>query len=130
MRIDAARRQGEDHVHVIVGKGNHSVNHVAKIKPAVEELCTQQGLEWRMEHNEGRIFINLKGQGMGGMPPPGQVQPAYGGYQQQPQPHYGNQQQQHGDGHTGKPQQGFDEQEVKQAMGILRKCVKTCCTVM
>jgi hypothetical protein len=37
---------GQNHLHVIVGKGNHSVNHVQKIKPRVEQVCQQLGLQY------------------------------------------------------------------------------------
>lgn len=131
-RIEAGRARNEDHLHVIVGKGNHSINRVAVLKPAIEELCTQQGLEWRLEHNEGRIFINLRGHATGGMPAPGNV----GGYTPQQQPHYGggqqhqNQQQHGGGGHNGKPQHDFNINDAKQAVGILTKVYRACCTVM
>ncbi|KAI4098784.1 MAG: hypothetical protein LQ339_006284 [Xanthoria mediterranea] len=60
-RIRYARSHGETHLHVIVGKGNHSYNHIQKIKPRVEELCREQGLQYATEHNAGRIYINLQG---------------------------------------------------------------------
>jgi DNA-nicking Smr family endonuclease len=36
--IVQARRRGSAEVRLIVGKGLHSAGHVAKIKPAIEEL--------------------------------------------------------------------------------------------
>ena len=36
--IAAAQRSGQTEMRIIVGKGIHSQNHVAKIKPAVEDL--------------------------------------------------------------------------------------------
>merc|ERR1711964_290488 len=38
-RIRYAQQNGQTHLHVIVGKGNHSANHVQKIKPRVEQVC-------------------------------------------------------------------------------------------
>ncbi|KAL8886744.1 MAG: hypothetical protein Q9215_005573 [Flavoplaca cf. flavocitrina] len=60
-RIRYARSHGETHLHVIVGKGNHSYNHIQKIKPRVEQVCREQGLQYATEHNAGRIYINLQG---------------------------------------------------------------------
>ncbi|KAL7276141.1 hypothetical protein RUND412_000874 [Rhizina undulata] len=60
-RLTAAKGRGEDHLHVIVGKGNHSVNHVAKLKPAVENLCRKHGLQFDQdEGNGGRLYVRLK----------------------------------------------------------------------
>ena len=118
----------------IVGKGNHSPNHIQKIKPKVEEICRELGLQYATEANAGRMYINLQGgeavmpehlkahhgggyhQGYGG--------PGYGQQQQQqqqqpqgyqggntyPQMNYqqgggGQQQQYHGGGGGGQQQQ-------------------------
>ncbi|KAL8707051.1 MAG: hypothetical protein Q9220_007836 [cf. Caloplaca sp. 1 TL-2023] len=54
-RIRYAQSTGQTHLHVIVGKGNHSVNHIQKIKPRVEQICQEQGLQYATEHNAGRI---------------------------------------------------------------------------
>ncbi|KAL6715491.1 hypothetical protein ACLMJK_006452 [Lecanora helva] len=60
-RIRYAQSTGQTHLHVIVGKGNHSPNHIQKIKPKVEQICRELGLQYSTEHNAGRIYINLKG---------------------------------------------------------------------
>lgn len=39
--ITAGQRSGLQELRVITGKGNHSVNHQAKIKPAVEILMNK-----------------------------------------------------------------------------------------
>lgn len=52
----------------IVGKGNHSVNHIQKIKPRVEQICQELNLQYVTEQNEGRMYINLQG-GPAVMPP-------------------------------------------------------------
>jgi hypothetical protein len=86
-RIRYAQQHGQTHLHVIVGKGNHSVNHVQKIKPRVEKVCQELGLQYQTEQNEGRMFINLQGGPVGNMPPPPQFGGGYqggsGGGQQQ-----------------------------------------------
>lgn len=130
-RIRAAQSRGQEHLHAIVGKGNHSTGHVQKIKPKVEELCRELGLKYRTEENAGRIYINLQG----GEP----LQPGQhgGGQQQQQQQHgghsHGGQQQHGGQQHGG--QQGQQQSEMDDLVGkllprILKKLEKACCTVM
>ena len=60
-RIRYAQSHGETHLHVIVGKGNHSTDHIQKIKPRVEQICQELGLQYNTEENEGRMYINLQG---------------------------------------------------------------------
>lgn len=140
-RIKAARQRGETHLHVIVGKGNHSKNHVQKIKPRVEQVCRELGLQYRTEENEGRMFVNLQGGGVDHMPPPPHA-PGYpgghggqqhggqygGGHGQQ----HGGQQhggQQHGGQHQQHGQNDEIEQMVKKGLPKLLKKLG-CCTVM
>jgi DNA-nicking Smr family endonuclease len=154
-RIRACRARGESHLHVIVGKGNHSVGHVQKIKPRVEQVCRELGLQYRTEENEGRIFVNLQGGEVGHMPPP-PVAPGYpggqhagggyggghGGQQHGGQQHggqhggygqqHGGQQhggQQHGGQHQQQGQNDEIEQMVKKGLPKLLKKLG-CCTVM
>lgn len=158
-RIRYAQSTGQDHLHVIVGKGNHSPGHIQKIKPKVEEICQELGLQYATEENAGRMYVNLRGgpavmpehlkakhgggyhQGYGG--------PGYGQQQQQQQPqgyqggntypqmNYqqgGGQQQQYQGGGGGQQQQDPNaeiEAEVKKYLPqVLRMCQKQCCTVM
>lgn len=124
-RIKYAQSTGQTHLHVIVGKGNHSVNHIQKIKPRVEQVCQELGLQYHTEHNEGRMYINLTG---GPAEPPQN----YGGQS----PHAGQQhhggQQHGGQPHHRPPQQQFDqEQQADQELErSLLKCLKGCCVVM
>lgn len=139
-RIKAARGRGETHLHVIVGKGNHSVNHVQKIKPRVEQVCRELGLQYKTEANEGRIFVNLQGGSVDHMPPPPNA-PQYGsGYpgqhggqqhagQQHGGQHYGGGQQQHGGQSQQQGQNDEIEQMVKKGLPKLLKKLG-CCTVM
>jgi FtsZ-interacting cell division protein ZipA len=66
---------------VIVGKGNHSTDHIQKIKPRVEQVCRELGLQYYTEENEGRIYVNLQGAGH---------QPQGYDYEQHQQPHHEN----------------------------------------
>ncbi|KAI5840516.1 smr domain-containing protein [Morchella snyderi] len=119
-RLRAARQRGDDHIHVIVGKGNHSAGGVTKIKPAVEKLLRAQGLQFNSEQNEGRILVQLRegggaGQGSGG----------YGGHQQQQQQqnyqqggryqkHQQQQQQQQQQHHQQQQQHQHQQQQYPQ----------------
>lgn len=140
-RIRYAKSTGQTHLHVIVGKGNHSAAHIQKIKPRVEQICQQEGLQYRTEPNEGRIYINLTGGPATDMPPIGQGYPQqqaqYGGGQQQQQ--YGGQQEYHGgqQQYQGQGQgqgQGQDDEVEKLVMKflprIMRKLEQNCCVVM
>jgi hypothetical protein len=139
-RIKYAKSTGQTHLHVVVGKGNHSPDHIQKIKPRVEQICQREGLQYNTEPNEGRIYINLTGGPATSMPPVGQGYPQqqyqYGeqqGYpgmqqqQQQPPPQqYGGQQQY---------QYGGQQQQYGTAQGQdddVEKLVKKfcCCVVM
>merc|ERR1711964_83124 len=113
-RIRYAQQNGQTHLHVIVGKGNHSANHVQKIKPRVEQVCRELGLQYATEENAGRMYVNLAG-GPAVMPPAGQQQ------------HHG-QQQQH-----GNQQNGQNDEMEKLAKKLLPKLLKKlagCCVVM
>lgn len=39
-----------------MGKGNHSTDHVQKLKPRVEQVCRELGLQYATEENSGRIY--------------------------------------------------------------------------
>lgn len=116
-RIREAQRQGQSHLHVVVGRGNHSPGHVQKIKPRVEQVCRDLGLQYQTENNEGRIYINLQGGPPGG-----------GGYPQQQQPQYQG-------GYPGQQQyggaQGPQGDEVEKLVtSCLPRFLKHCCTIM
>lgn len=146
-RIKYAQSTGQNHLHVIVGKGNHSPGHIQKIKPRVEQVCRELNLQYHTEPNEGRIYVNLTGGqvdmgavqswqgyqgnyggGYGGQqqypggPPQHhqQQQQPYqqqGGYQQQQQPSYQPPQQQQ------QQQGGGDGDIVSQIFRALKKCL-------
>lgn len=117
-RIRHAQATGQSHLHVIVGRGNHSTGRVQKIKPRVERLCQELGLDYATEENDGRIYVDLKG-GRVGAPPPLPEQPAghepgyAGGHQQRPPQHH----------QRPPPQQQEEEFDI---FG----CIKGCCLVM
>ncbi|GAD98390.1 Smr domain protein [Paecilomyces variotii No. 5] len=135
-RIKYAKAHGQNHLHVIVGKGNHSVNHIQKIKPRVEQVCQQLGLQYATEDNAGRIYVNLTGgpadmpqyDDHGQYPGPGAgYHPSHPSHQQ---PHHYPQQQPHQQ-HQQPQQQDEIEQLVEKVLPrVLRKLEKACCTIM
>ncbi|KAJ5291688.1 hypothetical protein N7478_000939 [Penicillium angulare] len=134
-RIKYAKSHGQNHLHVIVGKGNHSVNHIQKIKPRVEQVCQELGLQYATEDNAGRIYVNLTG-GEAVMPEYPQHQQSHGQYPGQQQSHSGGYQQHQGQ-HQGQQQQQQQQQpdELEQVVNavlpkIMRKLEKACCVVM
>ena len=129
-RIRDAQARNQTHLHVIVGRGNHSANHVQKLKPRVEQLCQELGLQYRTEENEGRIYVNLQGHEISEMPPlpSGQTSNGYGGGK-----HTGKQQ--HGQQHPRPPAEEPQQQEQPQDLEskIVSKIVRKlgdCCVVM
>ena len=137
-RIRADQANGQTHLHVIVGKGNHSTGHVQKIKPKVEELCQELGLKYRTEENAGRMYINLQGGEPLGPGDEGYHGGGGSGYpahhQQQQQHHGGQQQQQHHQQQQHQQQQNQGDEVAqfveKQLPWLLRKLEKHCCVVM
>ncbi|GFF51898.1 smr domain-containing protein C11H11.03c [Aspergillus udagawae] len=128
-RIKYAKAHGQTHLHVIVGKGNHSANHVQKIKPRVEQVCRELGLQYATEENAGRMYVNLTG-GPAEMPPSTGHGHGQGyGHGQQPHQQYPGQQPHHQQ--QGGPQQDEIEQVVNAILPrVLRKLEKACCTIM
>jgi len=112
-RIRYAQQNGQTHLHVIVGKGNHSENHIQKIKPRVEQICQELGLQYATEANAGRMYINLQG-GPAVMPNYPQA-PGYGSQQHHGGGHQ-SQQHQGGNGYQGSQQYG-GQQEGQQYGG-------------
>lgn len=61
-RVMNGIRTNEPHLRVIVGKGLHSQSGVAKIKPAVEQLCQEANLRDSVDKkNAGVLIIELQG---------------------------------------------------------------------
>ncbi|EMC99329.1 hypothetical protein BAUCODRAFT_137521 [Baudoinia panamericana UAMH 10762] len=109
-RIRYAQQTGQTHLHVIVGKGNHSPGHIQKIKPRVEKVCQELGLQYNTEHNEGRIYVQLQpGAGHG------QPQMSHYDYQQHQQPQHPNYGQPHYQ--TAYPMGGNPSYSYAQAAG-------------
>ncbi|KAB5595180.1 Alpha-1,2-mannosyltransferase [Ceratobasidium theobromae] len=68
--VQAAQNRGDEEIHIIVGKGLHSQGHVAKLKPAIEDLMVKYQLNARIDpRNEGILIVQLGGRGQRGMSP-------------------------------------------------------------
>jgi len=117
--------------HSIVGKGNHSVNHVQKLKPRVEQLCRDLGLQYATEENAGRIYVNLTG-GPADIPPKQEHHQHHGGEYDHTAQHHHNQKPQPAREPPAQAQQKDEaEQVVDEALpGLLGKLAKACCIVM
>lgn len=113
-RIREEKARGSSHLHVIVGRGNHSANHVQKLKPRVEELCRELGLEYHTEENEGRIYVALGGKAGGR---PHGARPDHGEGHHEPKPHHGGRPPHHG---------GQQQEDDPSLCGLLLRC----CVVM
>lgn len=97
----------------IVGKGNHSVNGVQKLKPRVEQVCRELGLQYATEENAGRIYVNLTGG-------PADMQPH--------QPHHAPH---HAPHHTPGPAQPHHPHgQEDEFTSFFKKLEKVCCVVM
>jgi len=60
-RIKLCKEKKVDALIIIVGRGNHSIDNIPKIKPAIEQLVKSNGLESRMnEPNPGCITVLFK----------------------------------------------------------------------
>jgi len=59
-RIEEQKRNGRDHLVIIVGAGNHSPNHVQKIKPAAVELLQKHHVSLTPDKpNHGCIYVEF-----------------------------------------------------------------------
>jgi len=58
-----ARARGDKEIRLIVGKGIHSQNHAAKLKPAIEELMQKHDLAAVIDpQNSGVLIVQLDGE--------------------------------------------------------------------
>jgi len=58
--LQQARTRGDSEIHLIVGKGLHSKNGAAKLKPAIAELIRKYQLSAELDpRNEGVLIVQL-----------------------------------------------------------------------
>lgn len=71
-RLMYAQQQHQPYVRVIVGKGLHSQDHVAKLRPAIEQLCARHGLRYEIDSkNSGVLIVYMTAGGAPIYPQPG-----------------------------------------------------------
>ncbi|CAI4903762.1 CKB_collapsed_G0053520.mRNA.1.CDS.1 [Saccharomyces cerevisiae] len=88
-RIKFAIDHNEPQLNVIVGKGLHSQNGIAKLKPSIEEFCAKHGIRNHLEKgNSGVLVLELQGVQMQ-MDGPAVNAPT-NQYNAQPHPQYNN----------------------------------------
>lgn len=94
-RISECLRTNQSHLKVIVGKGLHSQNGIAKLKPAVDQLCDESNLNHHIDpKNTGVLVIDFANSSGSQIPSHWDSSPwTQNQYNQHQQPHY---QQQHG----------------------------------
>ena len=56
-RLIYGSTHGEQDVRIIVGKGKHSQNGVAKLKPAAEELCNEAQFQWQVDPKPAGVIV-------------------------------------------------------------------------
>lgn len=87
-RLSVCKQHNQPFLKAIVGKGLHSETHIAKLRPAVEKHCQEQGFQNEVDkHNPGVVIINTAGGSAGTL---GSTYAVSGGYSapnmaQQPQ---------------------------------------------
>ncbi|KAF8417806.1 hypothetical protein L210DRAFT_3530445 [Boletus edulis BED1] len=58
--IQEAQQRGDAEIRLIVGRGLHSDGHVAKVKPAIEDLMRKRNMPTQVDpHNEGVLIAQL-----------------------------------------------------------------------
>lgn len=65
-QVATRQARGDHSVRIIVGKGIHSKDHVAHIKPAIEDLMSKYQLQAHLDpHNSGVLVVDLTGRAGG-----------------------------------------------------------------
>ena len=122
-RLGAAIRSNQNHLRVIVGKGNHSENGIAKLKPAIDAMCDESNLKHYIDKkNTGVLVIDLNGAQASQIPSKWTTQGLllYQGLQQ---PQYQQHQQQYQQPYQQQPQQQGGDNGI---LGLLVKLVCAC----
>lgn len=123
-RLSAAIRSNQSHLRVIVGKGLHSANGIAKLKPAIDQMCDDCHLRHHIDpKNTGVLVVDLTNASAGQIPdhwgPISQPQQGYhGGSQPQYHPQQGHQPQHY--------QQQNDFKTGNQLVDLLLKAFCAC----
>lgn len=107
LRIVQFIKTNQSHLNVIVGKGLHSKHGIAKLKPAIDEMCDESHLKHHIDpDNSGVLVINLANTSLNQIPSKWlKLKPSDGAYDSPSSPQYQsnshhNQQQQHHNQHN------------------------------
>ncbi|RLV90171.1 Smr domain-containing protein [Spathaspora sp. JA1] len=125
-RISHDIRINQSHLRVIVGKGLHSANGIAKLKPAVNDLCKEMGLKHHIDpKNSGVLVVELQGSSADQIPSHWNANQApQQAYHGTGQPQYHPQQQQY------QPQYQQQQPQQQQEGGLLGLVVKLLCACL
>ncbi|CAH6723705.1 smr domain-containing protein [[Candida] jaroonii] len=135
VRIVQFVKTHQSHLKVIVGKGLHSQGGIAKLKPAIDDMCDESRLKHHIDSkNTGVLVIDLKNvdinqlpQSWLNLPPPSQMpskpQQSYQPHQQpqyNQQYHKPNQQQHHNNNNNNN-----NNQLVSLLMKVVCMCINS-----
>ncbi|KAH3686796.1 hypothetical protein WICPIJ_002218 [Wickerhamomyces pijperi] len=136
-RMIAGIQRHESVLNVIVGKGIHSQNGVAKIKPAVEELCQEGNFQCHIDpKNTGVLVVNLQNaripNSWNSIQPLGGYSKLQNTYQQQQQPQYNQQQQPqyHQQQQQQTHQQPYHQQQQQQQQSPVEMLLSMLCACL
>lgn len=127
-RIGNDIRTNQSHINVIVGKGLHSANGIAKLKPAVTAMCDEAGLKHHMDpKNSGVLVIDLTNTQSSQIPNNWAGPAPQQSYQPSGQPQYQQQQQYQPQGYQQQQQQGNNNNNdlVSTIVNIICACLKS-----
>lgn len=119
-RISECLRTNQSHLKVIVGKGLHSQNGIAKLKPAVDQLCDESGLKHYIDNKNSGVLVIDFTNSSGNQIPSHWEQPSYGNNMQ---PQY---QQQHG----SNQQYGNNNQNINTGNLLVDTLIKIVCSCL
>lgn len=129
-RIANDIRTNQSHLNVIVGKGNHSANGIAKLKPAVASLCDEANLAHHIDpKNAGVLIIDLTNTTNSQIPNNWAGPIPQPSYQQNNQPQYQQQHQNQNQNQNYQGQQGYQQQQNGKN-DILSSIVKLICSCL
>ncbi len=132
-RIESGIQRNQPKLDVIVGKGIHSKNGLAKLRPAIEKLCDELGLSYHLNPDNAGVLVVELPQGEQQQQQEQQQEQQQG--QQFNQPSYPQQhhQQQQGQNYNQQQQQQQQQQPQQQSqeqesgiLGIILSLISIC----
>lgn len=132
VRIVQFVKTNQSHLNVIVGKGLHSKHGIAKLKPAIDEMCDEARLSHRIDkNNTGVLIIDLRNTELNQLPRKWldliDNSNAYSAPQQPQYQSHNNYQGQHHNQHHNQQQQQFNPNNFKTGNTAVDLFVKLLC---